>query len=351
MKEMIFMSAQPDDMKFAWQIETFIENVRGLGYSNPIHVLVFIPHDRLFIKNTKWIEIANRYRHDNVKIFMYPDTGNLLREIEEIKYIPLLRPHILERHFEKYPELKEKAIFYHDSDIVFTKFLDFSQFLDDEINYLSDTSGYLNADYFDRKQEDTFPHLRQHYSRFDVLGKLSEMCGISRDICTENNNRTGGAQYLLKNIDSTFWRDVTSKCRIIRRFLCYDLGGVNRRFFPSENKGIQSWCADMWAVLWTLWERQQETQTPKELDFCWATDTIERWDNTYIYHDAGVVTTLREDQPQNDKYLFDKNYAPFLVENSNATPFKDFNFSHVSQEYASYKYTQELLKVKEKYYT
>ena len=352
MKEMIFMSAQPDDTKFAWQIEAFIENVRGLGYTNPIHVLIFLPYDRLGNGwNPYWDELERRYKDDNVFIFRYEDKEKLINTIKRIDYIPLLRPHILKRHFKVYPDLKEKAIFYHDSDIVFTKYLNFEPFLNDEINYLSNTSSYLNADYFDAKRHAVITSRRGIYEGFDVLDKLSQMLGVSRAICVENNGRTGGAQYLLKNIDSRFWERVEDGCITIRRFLSFDLSGINRHFFKSENEGFQSWCADMWAVLWTLWARGSQTETPPELDFCWATDPVSRWNEVNIYHDAGVITTTAmHKEPQNDKFLFDKSYPPFKELNTKSTPFTDFDFSHVSPEYASSKYVQHLLSVKDKYY-
>ena len=40
-----------------------------------------------------------------------------------------------------------KLFFYHDSDILFRKFPDFSKMIQDDQNYLSDTIGYIGSRY------------------------------------------------------------------------------------------------------------------------------------------------------------------------------------------------------------
>jgi hypothetical protein len=45
----------------------------------------------------------------------------------------------------------------------------------------------------------------------------------------------------------------------------------------------------MWAVLWCLWKLGKQTVPHKFFDFAWATDTIERYNECNIYHNAGVT--------------------------------------------------------------
>lgn len=338
-KELIFMSCQPDDLLFSWQTETFIENIRRLGYDNEIRILLFVPHDRLMSsgKNIRYQNLEERYKNQNVKFFWYEDHENFLYQMHLYNYVPLLRPHILEKHFREYPELKEKAIFYHDSDIVFTQKWDINKFKDDDINYLSDTRSYINSEYFDSKSKDVKEEMKDAYQTVDVLALCTKFVGITREICEKNKENSGGAQYLLKNIDADFWRDVKESCMKIRNFL---LKVINPRFFNSENEGFQSWCADMWAVLWNLWKREQQTLTPIEMDFAWATDGKEKWSRVNIYHDAGVGG-------DNTKYLFDKRDWKYV--NNLTIPFYEDN-SHVSNDYCSRKYVEELDYVKNKYY-
>lgn len=344
MRELIFLNAIPDDIYFSWQEEIFIENVRSLGYTEEIRVLVFLPQDRLSTGfNPRWRVLEERYKHDRVNFFFYKDEVNLLHTIKWIQYIPLLRPYMLIKHFEQHPELKDKAIFYHDSDIVFTKYLDFTPFLSDNICYLSDTKSYLNSDYLLSKQKDVLPGVQTLYKEYEtrILEGLTATCGISFSEVEKRKDVTGGAQYLLKNVDADFWKDVFSGCVLIREHLSYNLGGVNKKFFASENDGFQSWCADMWSVLWNLWRRGVETETPKTLDFAWATDPIEKWDQVNIYHDAGVGG-------ENTSYLFNKN--DLIYKNNITTPFQS-DLSHVSKDYASSRYVDEINKVKQKYYS
>lgn len=342
MKELIFISACPDDLVFSWQYEVFIENLRETGYTEEIRILLFLPHDRLKTGwNPRWEMLEERYKDQNVKFYRYEDKDNILAIIRSIDYIPLLRPYVLAKHFEEFPELKEKAIFYHDSDIVFTKYLDFSPFLSNYICYLSDTKSYINSDYFDSKIKDVLPDSLESYKLIDVLDDASHLCGITRKICEDNKDASGGAQYLLKNMDSEFWQDVFVACINIRNYLYYNKGGINSLYFANENLGFQSWCADMWGVLWNLWKREYKTITPKELDFAWATDSTKRWKEVYIYHDAGVGGG-------NESYLFNKRDHKYI--NNITTPFQH-EITHVSKDYSSSLYLNEILKVKDKYYT
>jgi hypothetical protein len=72
---------------------------------------------------------------------------------------------------------------------------------------------------------------------------------------------------------------------------------VNREFFKDENAGFQSWCADMWAVLWNLWLRNQETKVVPELAFAWSTDPIVKLKSHTILHNAGVTSPMMDSVP------------------------------------------------------
>lgn len=337
-KDMIFISVAPDDTYFWWQYKVFLTNLDALGYKNEIHILLFVPKNRLGQRNSRFLELEEQYKGTNIKFFWYEDTENLLETIQRIQYIPLLRPHCLRRHFEAYPELSSKAFFYHDSDICFTKYLDFEPFLreDDPVCYLSDTRSYISSEYFDSKKKDVLPHMLEAYEKIDILGELSKLFGISRKICEENKDGSGGAQYLLKGIDANYWADVEKGCIIIRSSLYHAIGGLNRIFFETEEKGFQSWCCDMWSVLWNLWRRGIKTECPKELDFAWATDPIEKWDKVYLYHDAGAST--REVEPGHK--LFNKRELPYV--NNQRTPLDD-DLSFVSPKYCSHNYTKWIM--------
>lgn len=357
MKDLVFISCSPDDLMFSWQYELFIENVRELGFTQEIQILLFVPADRMATgPNPKFKELEKRYKNQNVKFFWYYDDENLLSTIRSIEYIPLLRPNTLKKHFQLHPELEEKALFYHDSDILFTKYFDFSPFLNDEVCYLSDTHSYLNLNYLLSKERDVIPELLPNYQELDVPAKLAELFGITKQTLEINNFKTGGAQYILKNIDWFFWDKVEKGCVDIRRLLFVGCNGVNNRFFPGnlpierENKGIQSWCADMHSVLYTLWGNGAETQTPKELNFVWHDTPIAQWDSNNLYHHTGVNEIVEKDEQNNIvkvHKLFNKRAHKYV--NNFGTPFED-DLSWVSKDYCSYKYVEQIEKVRDKYY-
>lgn len=345
-KELVFLSVQPDDLYFTWQIDVQLNNFKTFGYDKLAQVLVFLPFNRIpqgF--HPRWKELEAKY--PDTKFFYFEDENNIIGTVVKfIEYIPLLRPYCLVKHFENHPKLKDKVIFYHDSDIVFTKYLDFSPFIEDDIHYVSlcsnrnnpDDLGYISARYFDSKINKVKPEALDRYKTLDILQECTNMFGIDRSVAEKfNDDGSGGAQYLLKNIDSTFWENIFDGCVKLRYFLM----GINQKFFEGttplerENNGFQSWCADMWSILFTLWSRGQSTKCPKELDFAWATDSINRWNEVYIYHDAGAGTTT--------PHLFYKRKLEYV--NNLKTPLED-DLSYISPDSCSYNYVAEILKVK-----
>ncbi len=342
-KDLVFVCAQPDDYRFSFQVEVFLENCIKMGYENEIQIILYVPTKRLGTKTERFVEFKDRYAtsNPNIKFFWYEDVNNeVLPLANVIDYIPLIRPWVLKKHFEAYPELSQKAIFYHDNDILFNKKLDFDQFLSDDICYMSNTDHYLNVSkYWDTKVKDVLPEKLEAYKKIDILDNLAKMNGISREVCERNDNKTGGAQYILKNIDASYWQDVYNSTITIRQYLRYDGNGVNAQFFSDEDHGFQSWCADMWACLWMLWKRGYETATPSSLDFAWATDDYKKLDRVSIYHDAGV-------SKDNLHFLFNKNRPEY--KSGQILPYEE-DFSYVTNQRASYRYVQEILEVKKKY--
>ena len=260
MKDLKFICAQPDDVYYTWQVHLWLESLKKLGHSDKAIVLVYTPSFREY--NGKWEKIMELY--PEAKFAFYKDTGDVSKYLGV--YIPILRPYCLMRYFQDNPDMVSKAVFYCDCDVIFTEKFDIDKFKDDDVNYLSDTNSYINASYFDSKERDVLPDKLEEYRTRDVLAELTSLVGITREIAEANNDHSGGAQYFLKNIDSEFWKKVMNDCILIRVYL----QNINKEFFKDENKGFQSWCADMWAVLWNIWLREQETKNIPELEFCWS---------------------------------------------------------------------------------
>ncbi len=255
-----FLSAQPAIDYYAWQIEVYLHNFIGLGYSaEDIHVvgcyLEEIPDS--------WIRLQEKFV--DVNFFLYEDN------MGECNYPPAIQSYMLEEHFKRHPELSNNAVFFHDCDFIFTRYFDFSPYLNDDKWYFSDTVSYIGAEYIKSKGD-------------VVLDSMCSVVGIDRKLVEENQNNSGGAQKLIKNVDHTYWAEVYLNSRNLYNALV-KVSSVKKEGDPY---GIQVWTASMWAELWTAWKRGYKVLVPDEFDFSWATCPIKNWDINAFYHNAGV---------------------------------------------------------------
>lgn len=334
MRELKFICVQPDDTYYTWQVHTWLESLRTIGHSDKAIVLVFTPDFRE--RNDKWDRIAELY--PEAEFAFYKDIHKLSKLLGI--YIPILRPYTLMRYFKDNLDMQGKAIFYCDSDVVFTDKFNVDAYIEDDCNYVSDTNSYINATYFDSKIKDVRPEKLEEYKKADVLSEVTSLVGITRQIAEDNNLHSGGAQYLLKNISSEFWEKVIGDCLNINLYL----KNVNRQFFESEAKGFQSWCADMWAVLWNLWLKDRQVKIVPEMEFAWSSDKIEKLDKVGILHNAGIVSNMFGDIPT----FFKGNY------HSGKDPFEDPHVKKVyedekSKTLCSHYYVSRMWDVKNKY--
>jgi len=299
-KDLIFVSAQPDDLYFVWQIEVQIHNFRKYNYSDKMHVLVYYRG-----KNYKkeWDKLVNGY--PEVTFFFYQDTGARIDQ-----YIPILRPHILKKHFKAYPDLKNKAIFYHDSDIIFTGDIDFQKYCKGDTWYLSDTISYIGANYIKSKGQYIFEG-------------MCKIVDIDTKIVEDNEQNSGGAQYLMKNVDHDYWEKVEKDALDLHLYMrkCNEEDCL-KRTPPTD---IQQWCADMWSVLWNGLRNNNSVVVHPDFNFSWATSMIDEYYKCKIYHNAGA------DHSRKDLF-FKGDYI-------NKYPYNE-DFTKVSDKYASYFYVQ-----------
>lgn len=301
MKKLKFIQACPNDSYYLWQVATWLDSLKRIGKSQDAISCIFIPKDRNH--DPKWDKLVKDFPES--EFFFYKDTDNISAFLG--LYIPILRPYILSKYFQLHPELKNDAILYCDADIIFTEKFNVSHLVDDDICYLSNTNSYINSDYFDSKIRDVLPKRLEEYKKRDILEESCKFVGISKDTVVKNKEHSGGAQYLLKNIDSAFWIKIIDDCLTIRRHLL----NTNKYFFESEIKGFQSWTADMWAVLWNLWYRGLETKIVPEMDFAWSSDHISRLDKVGILHNAGVTGDIMSGTPVFYKGRYINGSNPF----------------------------------------
>ena len=329
MQELVTLIACPCDLYWASEIEVQLNNFRKFEHRN-VHILVFENGENLYTEY--WAKLANRYTE--VQFFFYsdPNLKNLLKIYQSVS-----RPNILKQHFALHPELSDKVILYMDSDVVFTKKPDFDKYLQDNICYVSSTP-YIDAYYFEDKRKDVYPFKLKEYDKRDILQELCSIVGIDKNIVITNIVHTGGCQYLLKNVDSSFWESVERDCIKLRMHMLE----INQIFFPSEDKGFQSWCADMWAVLWNLWKRNINTKCPVDMDFSWSSDPVEHYSKNVFLHNAGITGKYMKIEEEKVK-MFYKSDLRFRT--SSLTFFDINDYGNISDKHCSYKYLEEVLSV------
>ncbi len=294
---MKFISVQPDNLYFHWQVEVYLYNFIHKSNINPSDIYVlFASSSSIYSKRID--SIIDMF--PNVNILVYNDTR------ENPYYISSIRPHILSKFFDEHNNLLNEWFFYHDSDILFTKEFRFS-FNDIKSNvYLSNTRSYIGYDYLKSKG-------------VDQMNKMFDIVGISENDILKNDNNSGGAQYVFNGLDSNFWDKVYIDSENLFKYL--KLNNIN------SNEPIQFWCSDMWSLLWNIIIFNKTPVIDKQLDFCFATDRYSKVKEVMIYHNAGAL--------ENNNGIFYKgnfiNREPY---------FEDFNLYNPS--YSSYFYVRNI---------
>jgi len=311
---MILISAQPDTIYFHWQVELYMYQFSKHAIPN-CHVV--FGYDN--VPSSKGISLAEKYPG---LIHFYKDT----RTSEQKKYIPSIRPHILKKFFQDFPQLG-KEVFYHDSDIFLVSLPDFQSLLQDDYGYVSDTISYIGYNYLkdcSQRYKTKYPELPEN----DLIHKMVELFEMDEGLIQQNERNSGGAQYLLKHIDSSFWEQVEDKCNAL-----YALFKKYEMKYPIDHH-IQSWATDMWCVLWTYWKRGNETRVHKTLDFSWATSGTKEYYEKNIFHLAGITSELKKTHFFKGAYT-DKDIIAECRRNPSM-------FDYVSSDNATYEYIQVL---------
>jgi hypothetical protein len=315
--KLTYICAQPANLYFAWQVEVLLNNFIEVDIDlNNVHIVCSIKNEIPI----EWEMLVNNY---SANFFFYEDTR------VEFKYISSIRPHILKKHFEANPYLKNEVIFYHDSDILFTKLP--SEWITDEMLlddnwYGSNTISYIGYDYIKSKGD-------------DVLDLMCEVIDIPKEVIEKNKNNSIGAQYILKNISSEFWNQVEIDCDSLYKKI-KDLNNnkviEDRRTISLEESRIpyhpiQIWCADMWALLWNGWKLKNNTIVHPNFNFSWPTDSINSFHTMNIYHNSGVVDS-------------NKNYSFYKQLFTNRLPY-EYVLTKPDKTLASWEYYNFIKKV------
>jgi len=285
MKDIVFVTAQPDVPYFHWQVKLYTHNFIEKGIDpNDIHVIFST------LGNNKLSQGAEGLKNIGINIHSYKD------ERVNKRYIPSIKPFLLYKWLEQYPQYG-KCFFLHDADIIFRELPDFEKMINDDICYLSDTIGYIGYDYIMdccRRYESQHPTSEKG----QLLKEMADTIGISVDLIKENQKNSGGGQYIIKNTDYKLWEKI-----YLDSFTLYNNMLIYQRKFPINPGQIQFWTAEMWSVLWNLWLHNFKTKVVNELSFSWATDNVDVYKKHSILHMAGVTDDLKKTKFYKGEYI------------------------------------------------
>jgi hypothetical protein len=324
---LIFVSAQPDTVYFHWQVEIYLYQFSKHGIINRCYALF-----GYITKPSEYgIYLASKY--PNIKF--YKDERKA-QAPETIAYAPTIRPHLLSKFFKEYPELG-KNVFYHDSDIFLVKLPKFEYMLDpfDKTTYLSNTISYIGYEYIKtcaKRYKLKHPSLPDD----DIFYGMCDVLDIDYELVIKNENNSGGAQYLLKNIDTEFWKECEVKCETLYTYL-----SNYEKKYPII-KPIQKWTVDMWVILWLYWKKGFRTLIHKELDFSWATSSSDDYKRLNIFHLAGVTDNIASDKFHKGLFI-KRSVFDAYIEDPNI-------FSHIDPNNATYEYVKIIKEYVQKNY-
>src|SRR5579859_811795 len=193
---MRLLSAQPDSDYYIWQLQVQMHNFRKFGIEDKSIILLgYNPEVGI---NPKAIEFKEKTK---AVVLFLEDTRNLSERL----YIPSIRPHIIKKLYsdEHIHLVQNKAIMYHDSDILFVKWPNLKDQIDQRKIFLSDTVSYIGANYIKQKGGN------------ELLEDMCRVVGINPIVVERNENNSGGAQYLFTsnfNLSTDFWEKVERDC-------------------------------------------------------------------------------------------------------------------------------------------
>ena len=311
MNDILFVSAQPDVPYFIWQIKLYVHNFIENGINpNQIHVV-------LGMVNGKKEPSIESKELNVLGINVHHFTDDRVKK----HYIPSIKPYLISKWIQSNSSYG-KLFFLHDADIIFRELPRFDRLLSDDIIYLSDTIGYIGYNYI---MDCCNRYEKQHTNsqKGQLINEMLNVIGVDIETVKDNQENSGGGQYLIKNTNCELWDKIYKDSTNL-----YDQMLDYQRRFPINPGQIQFWTAEMWALLWNLWLYGHQTKITNELDFSWATDSLEVYNNRPILHMAGVTDDLKNTKFFKGDYI---NVDPIqkLKENENHFDYIDSNSSTI----------------------
>lgn len=271
---MIFVSAQPNELLFAWQTEVQLKNFQNLGIDlSKVNVLVGYTGD---INSVDLFEKWNRIRknYPSVNLRFYED----LRESKG--YAPSIRPFLLSEFFKDHPDLVDEYMFYYDSDIVLKDIPAFEAMSD--FRWHVSPADYIAWNYIEEKKSPS------------LMRDMHNSVGIDQETTKLRGQDVGGVQYYIYGTTPEFWKKVEQDCERMWRVHHQNHNiYVKEHIENTQNKTLdfQIWCTDMWCIYWNALLNGVDVYANPALNFVWPKDRIEQLEEFDIYHDSGIDTT------------------------------------------------------------
>jgi hypothetical protein len=308
---LIFVTAQPDVPYFHWQVRIYVHNFIEMGINpNQIHIIF-----AMVSGNNEPTKESLELKELGINIHHYLDTRH------KKYYIPNIKPFLIYKWLEEFPQYG-KLFFLHDADIIFRELPDFNSLINDKIIYVSDTIGYIGYNYIMdccNRYEKQYPNSPKQ----QLITDMTDVVGVSINKIKENQNNSGGGQYLIKNSDYHIWQKIYMDCVPL-----YDTMMNYHKKYPI-GAPIQFWTAEMWSLLWNLWYFNFDVKISEKLSFSWATDDNISYEKHPILHMAGITDDLKNTKFFKGDYI---NISPLekLKENINHFDYVDKNSSTIN---------------------
>lgn len=290
---MKYLMAQPAVPRFEWEVKVAVYSLLKLKIPEDDIVVLFSKHH---------LSVVDEIKKLGVSVHVYDD------ERYDFEYIPSLKPYLMYRYLEEDVSREDETYFFMDSDVIVKEQPETNSHLRG-VWYGSDCGGYLNYDY-----------IVQCDNGFNILKDMSEIVGVSIEDIKSMNNNSIGAQYIISQPSSEYFKKVYEDS--IRLW----------KYIKDKDTNYQKWCQEMVATLWNMPLFDVMPRAKKEMEFTWATDSIEKWNKNKIYHNAGVTQDMKD-------MFFKGDYI-------NKDPFNE-DFSHVNKDKASYEYTKLITEAKD----
>ena len=290
---MKYVMSQPAVLRFEWEIEVAIYALFKIGIAKEDIVILFSKHSDEVVRNIEKL---------GVNVHVYDDKRF------DVSYIPSIKPYLMYRYLEEDRSRENEAYFFMDSDVIVKEEIVINNPLEG-VWYGSNVGGYLNYDYIVQCDNGT-----------RILKDMADIVGITVEDVKRMNNNSIGAQYIMTKPSSEYFKKVYEDS--IRLWI----------YIKDKETNYQKWCQEMVATLWNMPYFEKMPKVSEDMDFTWATDSIEKWNENKIYHNAGVTQDMKD-------MFFKGDYI-------NKDPFNE-DFSHVNRNKASYEYTKLITEAKD----